>query len=106
TVDKSPCTPEGQAIAESVVGVCLEQGDTASPCEFAAWEGELFGRQIQVSVVEPEENTKLCGPAALNEIVVHKQNVMGIPRTSRWEEAFNEGVSTGIRFIDSFAALA
>src|SRR5690606_22648781 len=24
TVDKSPCTPEGQAIAESVVGVCLE----------------------------------------------------------------------------------
>ncbi|MGB3919543.1 O-phosphoserine--tRNA ligase [Methanothrix sp.] len=106
TVDNTPCTPEGQAIAESVIGVCLEQGDAASPCEFLAWEGELFGRRIQVSVVEPEENTKLCGPASLNEIVVHKKNIMGIPRTPRWEEAFNEGVSTGIRFIDSFAALA
>ena len=61
---------------------------------------------MKVSVVEPEENTKLCGPAALNEIVVHKQNIMGIPRTSRWEEAFSEGVTTGIRYIDSFAALA
>jgi len=106
TVDNTPCTPEGQAIAESVIGVCLEQGDAASPCEFLAWEGEFFGRRIQVSVVEPEENTKLCGPASLNEIVVHKKNIMGIPRTPRWEEAFNEGVSTGIRFIDSFAALA
>ena len=84
----------------------IEHGDTVSPCEFLAWEGELFGRKVKVSVVEPEENTKLCGPAALNEIVVHKQNIMGIPRTSRWEEAFSEGVTTGIRYIDSFAALA
>ena len=106
TVDKTPCTSEGQAMAESVISICLEKGDTPSPCQFTVWDGELFGRHIQVSVVEPEENTKLCGPAALNEIVIHKKNVMGIPRTSRWEEAFNEGVTTGIRFIDSFAAFA
>jgi O-phosphoseryl-tRNA synthetase len=105
-VDKLPSTPEGQAIAEDVVETAIEHADTVSPCEFLAWEGELFGRQLKVSVVEPEENTKLCGPAALNEIVVHKQNIMGIPHTSRWEEAFSEGVTTGIRYIDSFAALA
>ena len=105
-VDRSPATAAGQAIAEAVVAVCAEHGETPSPCAFAAWEGELFGRNVKVSVVEPEENTKLCGPATFNEVVVYKQNIMGIPRTSRWEEAFAEGVTTGIRYIDSFAALA
>ena len=105
-VDKTPSTPAGREIANAVVQTSIEHGETASPCEFLAWEGELFGRKFKVSVVEPEENTKLCGPAALNEIVVYKQNIMGIPHTSRWEEAFSEGVTTGIRYIDSFAALA
>jgi O-phosphoseryl-tRNA synthetase len=104
-VDKTPATSEGRALAEGIVQTCIEHGDTPSPCEFTAWEGEMFGRKVKVSVVEPEENTKLCGPAAMNEIVVHKQNIMGIPHTSRWEEAFSEGVTTGIRYLDSFAAL-
>ncbi len=105
-VEKSPTTSAGRSIAESVVQTCIEHGDTPSPCEFTAWEGELFGRKVLVLVVEPEENTKLCGPAFQNEIVVYKQNVMGIPRTSRWEEAFLDGVTTGIRYIDAFAELA
>jgi O-phosphoseryl-tRNA synthetase len=104
-VDKTPATQPGRALAEAIVQTCIEHGETPSPCEFTAWEGEMFGRKVKVSVVEPEENTKLCGPAAMNEIVVHKQNIMGIPHTSRWEEAFSEGVTTGIRYIDSFAAL-
>ncbi|MGV8174510.1 MAG: O-phosphoserine--tRNA ligase [Methanothrix sp.] len=106
SIEKTPATPAGMAIAEAVVNVCVEHGDTPSPCAFSAWEGELYGRKVKVSVVEPEENTKLCGPAAQNEIVVYKQNIMGIPRISRWEEAFAEGVTSGIRYIDSFAALA
>jgi O-phosphoseryl-tRNA synthetase len=106
SVEKLPATPEGQAIAEAVVATCIEHGEMASPCEFTTWEGELFGHKVKVSVVEPEENTKLCGPAAQNEIVVYKQNIMGIPHTSRWEDAFAEGVTTGIRYIDAFAALA
>ncbi|HOV51610.1 MAG TPA: O-phosphoserine--tRNA ligase [Methanothrix sp.] len=105
-VDKAPTTAAGLSIAESVVKTCIEHGDTPSPCEFTAWEGELFGRRVLVLVVEPEENTKLCGPAFQNEIVVYKQNVMGVPRTARWEEAFLDGVTTGIRYIDAFAELA
>jgi len=81
-VDKVPATPAGQAIADAVVAVCAEHGETPSPCSFVAWEGELFGRKVRVSVVEPEENTKLCGPAAFNEVVVYKGNIMGIPRTA------------------------
>ena len=106
TVDKSPSTDTGRAISQAIVDTCIKHGDTPSPCEFLAWEGQLLGRAIKVFVVEPEENTKLCGPAYLNEIVVHKQNVMGIPRTSRWDEAFQEGVVTGLRYIDAFAELA
>jgi O-phosphoseryl-tRNA synthetase len=106
TVDKSPSTEIGRAISEAVVKTCIEHGDTPSPCEFLAWEGQLFGREVKVFVVEREENTKLCGPAYQNEVVVHKQNVMGIPRTSRWDEAFQEGVTTNIRYIDAFAELA
>lgn len=106
SVDRTPSTSEGRAISEAIVSICLEHGETPSPCQFLAWEGELFGRRVRVSVVEPEENTKLCGPAANNEIMVHKNNIMGIPRTSRWEQAFNEGVTTGIRYIDAFASLA
>jgi O-phosphoseryl-tRNA synthetase len=105
-VDKSPSTQIGQIISEAIVQTCIEHGDTPSPCEFPAWEGQLYGRNVKVSVVEPEENTKLCGPAYLNEVVVYKQNVMGIPRTSRWDDAFEEGVTTGIKYIDAFAELA
>ncbi|HQI67790.1 MAG TPA: O-phosphoserine--tRNA ligase [Methanothrix sp.] len=105
-VDKVPATLAGRAIADAVVAVCAEHGESPSPCSFVAWEGELFGRKVRVSVVEPEENTKLCGPAAFNEVVVYKGNIMGIPRTARWEEAFSEGVTTGIRYIDSFASQA
>lgn len=106
TVNKSPLTDEGRAISDAIVQTCIEHGDAPSPCEFQAWKGRLYDRDLIVSVVEPEEDTKLCGPAYLNEVVVHKQNVLGIPRTSRWEEAFAEGVTTGIRYIDAFAQLA
>lgn len=105
-VDKSPMTPTGKEIARSIVETCVRYGNTPSPCEFDAWEGELFGRKVRVSVVEPEENTKLCGPAYLNEIVVYRNEILGIPRTPKWEAAFEEGVQTGIRFIDAFAELA
>jgi O-phosphoseryl-tRNA synthetase len=105
-VDRTPCTKAGMQIAEAIVNTCVEHGDAPSPCEFVAWQGVLFGRKVKVVVTEPEENTKLCGPAYLNEIVVYKQNVMGIPRTSRWDEAFQEGVTTAIRYIDAFAEAA
>jgi O-phosphoseryl-tRNA synthetase len=55
-------------------------------------------------VVEPEENTKLCGPAAMNEVISYKNDILGLPRTSRWDEAFKNGVISGIRYIDAFAA--
>jgi len=102
-VEKEPQTEAGKRITRDIVQTCLEHGNEPSPCEFQAWKGELYGREVAVSVVEPEENTKLCGPAYLNEVVIYKDNVLGIPHISKWEKAFENGVSTGIRFIDAFA---
>lgn len=105
-VEREPETQAGIEVARAIVKTCEEHGDAPSPCEFEAWRGELSGRKVVVRVVEPEENTKLCGPAAMNEVIVYKENILGIPKTSKWEEAFENGVTTGMRFIDSFAELA
>ena len=82
-----------------------------SPCEFPAFEGRLLDRQVVVKVIEPERGTKLIGPAGFNEVYVHGGNIVGVPPKG-WEqdEFLNEvrtkGTSTGIRYIDAFAALA
>ncbi|AET64299.1 O-phosphoserine--tRNA ligase [Methanothrix harundinacea] len=105
-VEEEPETRAGIEIARSIVRTCDLHGDAPSPCEFEAWRGTVSGRKVVVRVVEPEENTKLCGPAANNEVLVYKENILGVPKTSKWEDAFENGVTTGMRFIDSFAELA
>lgn len=103
-----PLSREGEKLVDAIVGVCIDKGNEESPCEYPAWEGNFFGKTktVKVVVVEPEENTRLCGPAFMNEIIVHDGNIYGIPRIDRWKKIFDEGVSTGIRFIDAFAAQA
>lgn len=101
---ETPSTAEGDEIAKGIIRVCEEKGEEKSPCEFLAYQGPLSG--IEVWVTEPEENTLLCGPAYLNEIVVHEGSIYGIPRKKEWETVFEEGVPTNIRFLDAFAAFA
>jgi O-phosphoseryl-tRNA synthetase len=103
-VEDAPATETGKEIQGAIVKTCELYGSTPSPCEFIAWEGRLFDKNIRVKVVEPEENTKLCGPAAMNEIISYKNDILGLPRISRWDEAFKNGVTTGIRYVDAFAA--
>jgi len=58
-----PATLQGEAIQQAIVSVCKTHGADASPVEFVAWEGELLDNFVRITVIEPEENTKLCGPA-------------------------------------------
>ncbi|MCK4475950.1 MAG: O-phosphoserine--tRNA ligase [Methanophagales archaeon] len=104
SMEKTPGTAEGDEIAKNIVRVCEEKGKEKSPCEFLAYRGPLLENDIEVWVVEPEENTLLCGPAYLNEIVVHEGSLLGISRKEEWEAVFEEGVPTNIRFLDAFAA--
>ena len=54
-----------------------------SPCEFIAYEGELLGKNIRVKFVEPEEGTKLLGPAAWNGIYIYDGNIIGVPEKGK-----------------------
>ncbi|MDA0525819.1 O-phosphoserine--tRNA ligase [Methanococcoides alaskense] len=106
-VDKLPETPEGQEILEGIVEQCDTHGSEPSPCEFVAWEGTLKGKKVKVSVIEPEDETKLCGPAAYNEVLVYENDVLGLPNNKKWKKAFeNHSARTGVRFIEAFAAQA
>jgi O-phosphoseryl-tRNA synthetase len=98
TLKNAPATLQGEAIQQAIVNVCKMHGADASPVEFVAWEGELLHKFVRITVIEPEENTKLCGPAFLNEVFVKDGNVIGATEL--------EGLSTGITYIKAFAAEA
>jgi O-phosphoseryl-tRNA synthetase len=105
-ISEAPSTPAGLKIANAIVKTAESYANEPSPCEFLACKANLYGSKISVYVVEREENTKLCGPAYCNEIVVYQGSIYGAPRSDRWRSYFEHGVPTGIRYIDSFAYLA
>ena len=110
-LEREPDTEVGREIAAAIAGVAERYADEPSPCEFKAYEGELFGMRVKVSVVEPESGTKLIGPAGFNEVYVYEGNIVGVP-PSGWErdeflgKVRDRGISTGIHYMDAFAALA
>lgn len=104
-IDKTPTTDEGKQICARLVEQCELHGSADSPCEFIVWKGIIKGKKVEVSIVEPEENTKLCGPATFNEVLVFKNDILGLPDNKKWKEAFeNDSAKCGFRFIDAFAA--
>lgn len=106
-LERAPESEVGKGIARAIVRVAEQRADKPSPCEFKAFEG----RRVSVSVVEPERGTKLIGPAGFNTIYVYDGNFIGVPpkgwEKNRFLNTVREwGVSTGIRYMDAFAALA
>ncbi|MDI6883850.1 MAG: O-phosphoserine--tRNA ligase, partial [Hadesarchaea archaeon] len=78
-LEREPKTEAGRKIAAAIARTAEQYADEPSPCEFEAYEGEVFGRRVKVSVVEPESKTKLIGPAGFNEIRVYDGNIVGLP---------------------------
>jgi len=79
-IDRAPKTDDGKKLAKMIEKVAMKHADESSPCEFPVYEGKFLGRDIKVNLVEKEENTKLLGPAALNEIYVHGGGIYGVPQ--------------------------
>ena len=102
---KRPLTIEGEEIARKVVETCLTYRDTPSPCEFVAYQGTPIRKEVVVKIIEPEEETKLCGPALLNEFVVNQGNILGLLREDRWKKIFQEGVPANLSYLEGFANL-
>ncbi|RZN15886.1 MAG: O-phosphoserine--tRNA ligase [Methanosarcinales archaeon] len=126
-IRSEPKTRAGILIQHAITSTCKMHKNEPSPCEFTAWKGELFNRNITVNVIEPEEKTKLCGPAAMNTIVVNDGNILGVspaqlrcaePHTpvndgnipivssGKNMEATKRWVHTNLSYIDAFAAKA
>lgn len=107
TVKEEPKSVEGTDIAAAIVSTAVAHGDAESPCEFLAWESDsFFGRKVLVYVFEAEENSRLLGPAALNEIFVSEGKVLGIPDTSNFRKVREKGVNAGISYLDAVSGLA
>ncbi len=98
SIKNTPDTPQGHEIQRAIVHVCEIRGSDPSPVEYVAWEGPLLDKFVSVSVIEPEENTKLCGPAFCNTLYISDGNITGAAK--------HAGLSTGITYIDAFAAEA
>ncbi len=106
-VENVPETAQGKDIVKAIVAVCEEYAATPSPCEFPAWEGNINGKTVKVAVIEPEEDTKLCGPAVFNEVVAYESDILGVPENKKWRKVLeNHSARTGIRFLDAFACQA
>ncbi len=105
-IRETPRSGEGLKIARRIIETAEEYASSPSPCSFLAYEGKIYGRDVKVYVVEEEPNTRLCGPAYANEIVVYNGSIYGVPRNEEWSTYFENGVATGIRYIDAFAYLA
>jgi O-phosphoseryl-tRNA synthetase len=110
-VDQTPLTKEGEKLVKAIVQTAIKNANQPSPCQFLAYKGRFFDRNIEVYVYEPDVNTKLIGPAALNTVYVYDGDILGVPKeglenTEIVKKAREKGVSTGIHYLDAIAALA
>lgn len=116
-INDYPTTVEGRSLMEDIISTTRKHGDAPSPCHFQIFKGEFLGNEIEVKVIEPEEGTKLLGPAAWNQIYVNQGNIVGI--LSNEEEIAPEvlekddemvnlknATPTNIRYMDGIAAEA
>jgi len=104
-----PETKEGRELAGKISKTAKIHADEKSPCSFPVYEGDFLDKKISVSVVEKEDNTKLLGPAALNEIYVYCGNVYGIPKnpgklSSDLIEVKKDGIKVKFNFLDAVSS--
>lgn len=106
TIAKSPKTPAGQKLSELIEDVANKNPDKESPCEVEIYSGDFLGKNINVKLIEKEDNTKLLGPAALNDIYVYEGGIYGIPKAGfkeRAKEIKEKGLPTGISYMKAMA---
>ncbi len=109
-IDKTPKSATGKKLANEIIKIAKENANADSPCKFFVWKGRIKGRLMRLFVLEKEKNTKLLGPAAMNEIYVYDGNIYGIPKNvkefdNKLSKIIDNGVSTGITYLDAVANL-
>ena len=110
-VARTPRTEEGEKLVKSIVHAAIKHANQRSPCQFLAYKGKFLDRFVEVHVYEPDSDKKLIGPAALNTIYAFEGSILGVPEEGLLDNEIvkktrENGVATGIRYLDSIAALA
>jgi len=113
-VEVKPQSEMGIKIGEKIKSTALKYADASAPCEFQAYEGKLWGKNVKVYVYETDVDTKLLGPAARNYIYVYDGNILGIPESClervaivrKTKKAREKGVPIGFSYLDAVASLA
>ncbi len=106
-----PVTNEGRNLMEKIIKVWRKHGSEPSPCRFKIFDGRFLGKNIEVEAVEVEENTRLLGPAAENQIYIYDGNILGVPKDEKLDtklikKARKNGIDTNISYMESLAAEA
>jgi O-phosphoseryl-tRNA synthetase len=110
-VARTPRTEEGKKLVKVIVQAAIKHANQRSPCQFLAYKGQFLDRTVKVHIYEPDSDKNLLGPAALNTIYAFDGSILGVPEEG-WldneivKKARENGISSGIRYLDSVAALA
>jgi len=101
-----PKTEEGKKLVKLLVREAKRYSDEKSPCRFRVYSGKLLGKKVDIHLVEREENTKLLGPAALNEIYVYDSNIYGVPSDAgklakKLVSVKEKGIKADFSYIDA-----
>lgn len=95
-----PLTEKGIEIKNTIIRTAMEHKDDPSPTEIVAWEGEIKGKPIKVTLWEEDEGVKLLGPACLNKVWVKDGEIMGLPPQKELEG----GIDTGKTYLEGVAS--
>ena len=63
-------------------------------------------KSLSVKIIKHDKDSKLCGPAYMNEVVVRDGEVFSLPISGLAEEKNNlETIHTNIRYLDAFSKM-
>jgi O-phosphoseryl-tRNA synthetase len=100
---------ENEKIARFLAECCIKNKDEIGPAQVLAYEGELNGKKVKIWVYNWDEGKPMISYACMNEIYVYKGSIFGLPpkelvKDSKippgFNEIYDEGIKTGLRFID------
>ncbi|MBN2014044.1 MAG: O-phosphoserine--tRNA ligase [Candidatus Altiarchaeota archaeon] len=105
-INVKPKTDEGRQLVDLLVREASRHSDEQSPCEFRVYGGDFLGRMAEVLLVEREENTKLLGPAALNDVYVYGGSIYGVPKKTdgldkKLIDVGEKGIPAGFSFLEA-----
>ncbi|MBN2518158.1 MAG: O-phosphoserine--tRNA ligase [Candidatus Altiarchaeota archaeon] len=107
-IREKPKTNEGKNLSKRIEETAEKYANEPSPCSYDVFKGKFLGRGIEVRILEKESNTKLLGPAAMNEVYVYQGGIFGIPKDERllkerMLEIRQKGKSAGIYYLTAIS---